>query len=74
MILIIKIIKKREKRRKNEREEFGIKVNEFDEEDILKMEIDLATFVMIEKKDIKNNYREYAREKLVEQIYKNKKN
>ena len=38
------------------------------------MEIDLATFVMIEQKDIKNNYREYAREKLVEQVYKNKKN
>ena len=67
-------MKERAERRKAEREEFGIKVNEFDEEDILKMEIDLATFVMIEKKDIKNKYREYAREKLVEQIYKNKKN
>lgn len=68
------LMKERAERRKAEREEFGIKVNEFDEEDILKMEIDLATFVMIEQKDIKNNYREYAREKLVEQIYKNKKN
>ena len=67
------LMKERAERRKLEREEFGIKVNEYDDEDLLKLEINFQKLVQIEKKDIKNNYKEYAREQLVEAMYKNKK-
>ena len=67
------LMKERAERRKLEREEFGIKVNEYDDEDLFKLEINFQKLVQIEKKDIKNNYKEYAREQLVEAMYKNKK-
>ena len=67
------LMKERAERRKLEREEFGIKVNEYDDEDLLKLEINFQKLVQIEKRDIKNNYKEYAREQLVEAMYKNKK-
>ena len=67
------LMKERAERRKLEREEFGIKVNEYDDEDLLKLEINFQKLVQIEKRDIKNNYKEYAREQLVEALYKNKK-
>ena len=67
------LMKERAERRKLEREEFGIKVNEYDDEDLLKLAINFQKLVQIEKRDIKNNYKEYAREQLVEAMYKNKK-
>ena len=67
------LMKERAERRKLEREEFGIKVNEYDDEDLLKLAINFQKLVQIEKRDIKNNYKEYAREQLVEALYKNKK-
>ena len=41
-------------------------MNEYDDEDLLKLAINFQKLVQIEKRDIKNNYKEYAREQLVE--------
>ena len=63
------LFKERGERRKAEREEFGIKVNEFDDEDIDKIKFDLYDLVEEEYKGFDKIYREYVREKMVENIY-----
>ena len=63
------LFKERGERRKAEREEFGIKVNEFDDEDIDKIKFDLYDLVEEEYKGFDQIYREHVREKMVENYY-----
>ena len=63
------LFKERGERRKAEREEFGIKVNEFEDEDIDKIKFDLYDLVEEEYKGFDQIYREHVREKMVENIY-----
>ena len=63
------LFKERGERRKAEREEFGIKVNEFEDENIDKIKFDLYDLVEEEYKGFDKIYREYVREKMVENIY-----
>ena len=61
------LMKSRAERRKAEREEFGIKTNEFEGEDIKQIKLDL--FSLIEKEydeSIEKNFKNYIRDKLIE--------
>jgi ElaB/YqjD/DUF883 family membrane-anchored ribosome-binding protein len=60
------LFKERGQRRKVEREEFGIKVNEFDNEKIDDLKLDLYSLIEAEYKGIDKNFREYARSQMVE--------
>ena len=60
------LIKERGQRRKVEREEFGIKTNEFDDESMDDLKLDLYSLIESEYKDINKNFREYARGKMIE--------
>ena len=64
------IFKERQERRKLEREEFGIKVNEFDDEKIDDIKLDLGSLIFGDSDDDKEfleelnkNYKDYCREK-----------
>ena len=62
-----KLFKERKARRKAEKEEFGIEKNEFDDETLDDLKLDL--YQLITKKYDKNldkNFREYSREKMIE--------
>ena len=61
-----KLFKERGQRRKVEKEEFGIEKNEFDDENIDNLNLDLYSLVEAEYKGIDKNFREYARGKMVE--------
>jgi len=61
-----KLFKERRQRRKVEKEEFGIEKNEFDDENIDNLNLDLYSLVEAEYKGIDKNFREYARGKMVE--------
>ena len=63
------LMKERAERRKKEREEFGIKVNEFKEETIEKINIEFSELVEQEYKDINRHYRDYCRDKMIEAMY-----
>lgn len=63
------LLKERGERRKVEREEFGIKVNEFDDENIDKMKLDLYSLVEKEYKDINKHFIDFARDKMIEGMY-----
>ena len=61
------LFKERKARRKAEKEEFGIEKNEFDDETLDDLKLDL--YQLITKKYDKNldkNFREYSREKMIE--------
>ena len=60
------LFKERRQRRKVEKEEFGIEKNEFDDENIDNLNLDLYSLVEAEYKGIDKNFREYARGKMVE--------
>ena len=60
------LFKERGQRRKVEREEFGIKTNEFDDESMDNLKLDLYSLIESEYKDINKNFREYARGKMIE--------
>ena len=60
------LFKERGQRRKVEREEFGIKTNEFDDESMDDLKLDLYSLIESEYKDINKNFREYARGKMIE--------
>ena len=60
------LFKERGQRRKVEREEFGIEVNEFDDESMDALKLDLYSLIESEYKDINKNFREYARGKMIE--------
>ena len=63
------LLAERSERRKKEREEFGIKVNEFDDENIDKMKLDLFALVKQEYKDINKHFKDFARDKIIEGMY-----
>ena len=63
------LLAERSERRKKEREEFGIKVNEFDDENIDKMKLDLFALVKQEYKDINKHFKDFARDKMIEGLY-----
>ena len=55
------IMKKRGERRKAEREEFGIKENEFEKEDISQLKLNLMDLIQNEYKDINKHFKAYVR-------------
>ena len=62
-----KLFKERKARRKAEKEEFGIEKNEFDDETLDDLKLDL--YQLITKKydeNLDKNFREYSREKMIE--------
>jgi hypothetical protein len=65
------LMKERAERRKKEREEFGIKKNEFDGENNDKLKLDLYSLIEQEYKDINKHYRDYCRDKMVEAMFGN---
>ena len=62
------LLKERKQRRKVEREEFGIEKNEFDDENMDELKLDLFKLINDDIKDgaIQKNYREYVRGKMIE--------
>ena len=60
------LFKERQERRKNGRKEFGIKVNEFDDENIDSIKLNLFELIEQEYKDINNHYKDYCRDKMIE--------
>ena len=77
------LFKERGERRKKEREEFKITVNEFKDEKIDDIKLDLFSLVEKEYKSIDKHFKNYCRDKIVEGMceinnafaeeYKNKK-
>ena len=66
-----RIFKERQERRKLEREEFGIKVNEFEDETIDNIKLDLGDIMYGEKgeeftKELNKNFKDFIRDKQVE--------
>ena len=66
-----KIFEERQERRKLEREEFGIKVNEFDDEKIDDIKLDLSSLIMGEKngdfeREFYKNFKDFVKEKQTE--------
>ena len=66
-----KIFEERQERRKLEREEFGIKVNEFENEKIDDIKLDLGSLIKGEKdgdfeREFYKNFQEFVREKQTE--------
>ena len=61
------LFKERKQRRKVEREDFGINTNEFDDESIDNIKLDLFSLIKDEYKDMqKKNYRKYVQGKIAE--------
>jgi hypothetical protein len=60
------LFKERKQRRKVEREDFGINTNEFDDESMDALKLDLYSLIESEYKDINKNFRKYARGKMIE--------
>ena len=62
------LLKERRQRRKVEREEFGIEKNEFDDENMDELKLDLFKLIDddINEGAIQKNYREYVRGKMIE--------
>ena len=60
------LFKERGQRRKVEREEFGIEVNEFDDESMDDLKLDLYYLIINEYDPIYKIFRKYARDKMVE--------
>ena len=67
-----KLMKSRGERRKAERDEFKIKVNEFPEEDINQLKLDLMDLIEKEYEDIGKNFKGYVRDKMVESMFADK--
>ena len=62
------LFKERKERRKEERKEFGIKVNEFDDEKFENIKLDLFSLVEEEYKDINKHFKDFCRDKIVEKM------
>ena len=58
--------KERQKRRKAEKEESNTKANEFDDENIDNIKLDLFDLTKQEHKDINKHFRDHRRDKIVE--------
>ena len=63
------IMKNRGERRKAERKEFNIKVNEFEKENINQLKLDLMDLIKSEHKDIGKHIKGFIRDKMVEEIF-----
>jgi len=59
----------RGERRKNERLEFGIKTNEFENENIEQLKLDLMELIKNEYKEVDKNFKSYVRDKMIEEMY-----
>ena len=64
------IMIKRYERRKKERKEFNIKVNQFENEKIEQLKLDLMELIRSEYKDIDKNFKGYTRDKMIEGMFK----
>jgi hypothetical protein len=62
------IMKNREERRKTERKEFGIKVNEFENENIKELKLNLMELIESEYKSIDQNFKGYVRDKIMDNM------
>ena len=62
------LMKERGERRKKEREEFGIEKNEFDNENLEKVDFDFYALVEMEYNEKNKRYRDYVQEKMIEEI------
>ena len=60
------LMKQRGERRKIERTEFGIKVNEFEGEDITKIKLDFSQLIEEEYKEIDKHFKDYIRGKIID--------
>jgi aspartate/glutamate racemase len=64
------LMKDRGERRKKEREEFKIRVNEFEEEDIDQLKLDLFELVDKEyEENIEKNFKGYVRNKIIDIMF-----
>ena len=63
------IMKKRGERRKAERKEFDIKVNEFENENINQLKLDLMELIKSEHKDIGKHIKGFVRDKIIEEMF-----
>ena len=65
------LMKSRKDRRKEEKKEFGIEVNEFEGEDISKINLDLMSLIKEEFKpeNIEKNFKAYIRDKLIDAAF-----
>ena len=71
------IFKERQERRKLEREEFGIKVNEFEDEKIDDIKLDLSSLIFGDDEnggkefveEFNKNYKDFIRDKMIDQKY-----
>ena len=60
------LMKQRGERRKIERTEFWIKVNEFEGEDITKIKLDFSQLIEEEYKEIDKHFKDYIRGKIID--------
>ena len=67
------IMKNRDERRKNERLEFGIKVNEFENENIEQFKLDLMELIKNENNEQHKNFKEFVKDKIIEKMYESLK-
>lgn len=65
------IMEKRKKRREAERKEFGIKVNEYENEDIKNLKLNLMELIESESKELDKHIRNYVRDKVIEEMFSN---
>ena len=61
-----KLFKERKVRRKVERELYNIEKNEFDDEEMDDLKLDLYGLITEEEKGLNNNFKEYARSKIID--------
>ena len=61
-----KLSKERKERRKVERDLYNIEKNEFDDEEMKEEKLDLFSLITEEQKGLKNNFKEYARSKIID--------
>ena len=62
------LFKERQKRRKAEKKEFNLKVNEFDDENIDDIKLDIFDLIKQEYKDINKHFRDFFRDKMIERM------
>ena len=61
-----KLSKERKERRKVERDLYNIEKNEFDDEEMDDLKLDLYGLIIEEEKGLNNNFKEYARGKIID--------
>ena len=66
------IMKKRKERRETKRKEFDIKVNEFENENIDELNLDLMSLIKSEYTEIDKHYRRWIRDKMIEAMFSSK--